>query len=88
MKTTLQHPIYGRITYNDETKVVTVQRGYLAERIAWLLKDKNAHLVGHGYWPDRFIRVCEVLGIMQYAESVKTEGEEEPHVKTIIEHSI
>lgn len=60
MKTTLQHPIYGRITYNDETKVVTVQRGYLAERITRLLKDKNAHLVGHGYWPDRFIRVCEV----------------------------
>jgi hypothetical protein len=78
MKTIIENTIYGRITYDDETKAVTVQRGDLAERITWLLKDKNAHVLGHGYWPDRFIRVCEVLGIMQHAESVKTEGEEEP----------
>jgi hypothetical protein len=88
METTIRHPIFGRIKYNHETSRVTVQHGDLAERISWLLRPKNVHLLGNGDFPDRFIRVCEVLGLMQNAKSVKTEGEEPPHVKTIIEHSI
>ena len=76
MKTTIENSVYGRITYDEETNRVSVERGDMAERLTWLLKEKNTHLLGHGYWPDKFIRVCEVLGIMQHAESVKTEGEE------------
>jgi hypothetical protein len=65
MKTTIQHPIYGRIEYDDETDQVNVLRRDLAERITWMLKPKNSHLLGHGYYPDTFLRACEVLGITQ-----------------------
>ena len=72
MKTTIQHPIFGRITYDDVTERVSIEHGNLAGRIRWLLKPKNSALLGHGYFPDRFLRACEVLGIMHSAQSIKT----------------
>lgn len=52
------------MTHDDETGKVTVQRGDLAERIAWLLKLKNDDLLGHDYYPNYLIEPYEVLGIM------------------------
>jgi hypothetical protein len=51
--TTIQHSLYGKITYDSETGVVTVQKGDLAERLTWLIKPRNAHLF-EGYYPDKF----------------------------------
>jgi hypothetical protein len=75
MKTIIQHPTYGRIEYNDVTNRVTVQRRDLAERITWLLKPENDRLLGHGYWPSRFCRACEALGLMQGHPNITTRGE-------------
>ncbi len=55
VKTTIEHSIYGRITHDDETGKVTVQRGDLAERITWLLKPKNDDFLGHGYYPNVYL---------------------------------
>jgi hypothetical protein len=88
MMTTIQHPIFGWIEYDSGEDKVSVQRGDLAKRMEWLMNPENQHLLGRGYWPDTFIRVCEVVGIMQEAESIKTEGEQELHAKTIIEHRL
>jgi hypothetical protein len=88
MMTTIQHPIFGWIEYDSGEDKVSVQRGDLAERMEWLMKPENRQLLGRGYWPDTFIRVCEVLGIMQEAEAIKTEGEQELHAKMIIEHRL
>jgi hypothetical protein len=80
VKTTIQHPILGQIEYEDVTHQVMVQHGDLAERITWLLKPKNYDLLGHGYYPNYFIRPCEVVGIMLGAESTTTQREEPlPH---------
>jgi hypothetical protein len=75
MKTTIQHSLYGQITYDTQTGQVTVQKGDLAERLTWLLKPKNYHLLGTGYHPGEFLRACQVLGISEGVESIKTEGE-------------
>jgi hypothetical protein len=64
VKTIIEHSIYDRITHDGETDRVTVQRGQLAERISWLLKPENDRLRGHGYYPNYFIRPCEVLDII------------------------
>jgi hypothetical protein len=73
MKTTIQHPIYGRIEYNDVTDRVTTQRGDLAEWMTWLLKPRNDRFFGHGYWPSRFCRAYEVLGLMQGRPKINDE---------------
>jgi hypothetical protein len=75
-KTIIQHRLYGRITCDDETGRVSVQRGDLAERLSLLLKPENYRLLGHGYWPSRFCRACEVLGITEGVSKVTTSGEE------------
>ncbi len=75
MKTTIEHEIFGRMTHDSGTDKVTVERGDLAEQITWLLKSKNQHLLGTGYWPNDFIRACEVLGIMEWITSVKSDAE-------------
>jgi len=74
MKTTIQRPIYGRIEYDDETDQVSVLRRDLAERITWMLKPKNSQLLGHGYYPDTFLRACEVLGTIRSKFVNKTHG--------------
>jgi hypothetical protein len=74
MKTTVIHQFLGRITYDTQTDQVTVQRGDLEERLTWLLKAKNEELLGPGYYPDPFLRACEVLGIAQGIENITTEG--------------
>jgi hypothetical protein len=88
MKTTITHPIYGRIEYDSGKDKVSVQRGDLAERIKWLLRPENERLLGHGVGRDRFIEACAVLGILFGAKSIQTTSLEEPGVKTIIESSI
>jgi hypothetical protein len=75
VKTIIESWIYGRITHDDETDRVTVQRGQLAERISWLLKPENDPLLGHGYWPNRFCQACEILGLMQGHPKITTSGE-------------
>lgn len=75
MKTTITHPIYGRIEYDSGKDKVSVQRGDLAERIKWMLRPENERLLGHGYWPSRFCRACEILGLMQGHPKITTRGE-------------
>jgi len=74
VKTTIIHRLYGQIVFDTEADRVTVQRGDLAERLTWLLKPKNVHLLGPGYYPDRFLRACQVLGITEGIENIETEG--------------
>ena len=61
MKTIVEHPLYGRITYDTGTNKVTVQKGNLAERITWLIHHQDG--LGTGYYPSAFLRACELLGI-------------------------
>lgn len=75
MKTTIQHSLYGQIVFDTEANRITVEHGDLAERLTWLMKPKNVELLGPGYYPDKFLQACQVLGISQGIESVKTEGE-------------
>jgi hypothetical protein len=64
MKTTIIHPIYGRIEYDSGKDRVSVQRGDLAERIKWMLRPENERLLGHGIRRDQFIEACAVLGVL------------------------
>jgi hypothetical protein len=66
MKTTVEHPVYGTITYDSGTKKVTVQKGNLAERLTWLMNhpDELSALKPGGYYPNVFLRACEMLGII------------------------
>jgi hypothetical protein len=48
MKTIIEHRLYGTISYDSGTGSVKVQRSDLEERLNWLLKTKNAHLLGGG----------------------------------------
>jgi hypothetical protein len=75
MKTTIHHPIYGRFEYDDVINRVSGERRELAEQVAWLLEPENDRLLGHGYWPSRFCRACEVLGLMQGDPKLTTRGE-------------
>ena len=75
VKTTIQHSLYGQIVFDTEANRITVEHGDLAERLTWLMKPKNVELLGPGYYPDKFLQACQVLGISQGIESVKTEGE-------------
>ncbi len=77
MKTTIDHNLFGKITYDDSTGQVSVQKGDLAERLTWLLKPKNSALLGQGYHPDRFMAAVHALGIASGIEDVKREGEYE-----------
>jgi hypothetical protein len=70
MKTTIEHRLFGRIEYDTATDKIKVRRPDLEERLTWLMKPKNQHELGTGYWPDTFIRACEVLGIMEEARRV------------------
>jgi hypothetical protein len=78
VKTTIQHPLYGQIVFDTEADLITVEHGNLAERLTWLLKPKNVHLLGPGYYPDTFLRACDVLGILEGVEKITTEGEPSP----------
>lgn len=75
MKTTITHTFYGQITYDTQTGKVTVQKGDLAERLTWLIKPKNYHLLGTGYHPSEFLAACKVLGISEGVEKIEVEGE-------------
>jgi hypothetical protein len=74
VKIIVTHPIYGRIVYDYGQAKITVQRGDLTERLTWLMKPKNEHLLGPGYHPYPFLRACQLLGIMQEGEAT-VEGE-------------
>lgn len=75
MKTIVEHPLYGTITYDSGTKKVTVQKGDLAERLTWLMSHQDQ--LGGDYYPNAFLRACELLGICGAELDVKitTEGE-------------
>jgi len=88
MKTTITHPIYGRIEYDSGKDNVSVQRGDLAERIKWMLRPENERLLGQGIRRDQFIEACALLGILFGARTIKTTSQDKPGVKTIIESSI
>jgi len=59
---------------------VSVEHGDLTERLSWLLKTKNRHLLGTGYWPNDFCPACDVLGILGGAKSVKSDQKTLPGV--------
>jgi len=52
MKTIIEHQVFGRMEYDTARRKLTVEKGDIADRIAWLLKPENEHLLGGGYIPD------------------------------------
>ena len=78
MKTIVEHPLYGRISYDTGTGKVTVQKGNLAERLTWLINHQDQ--LGGDYYPNAFLRACELLGICGGELEVKItkEGEFTP----------
>ena len=51
MKTIVEHPLYGTLTYDTGTDKVTVQKGDLAERLTWVLHHLDKFDGGGGYHP-------------------------------------
>lgn len=84
MKTTIDHPVYGKISYENNTGKVTVQKGNLAERITWLMKHQDE--IPGPVTPDVFLRVCELLGLWGGELDVKItrEGPEGPEIEGTI----
>jgi hypothetical protein len=76
MKTIVEHPLYGRITYDSGTSRATVQKGNLAERLTWLMHHQE-ELGGGDYYPNAFLRACELLGICGGELDVKISKEGE-----------
>jgi hypothetical protein len=93
MKTTVEHPYYGTITYDTGTDKVTAQKGNLAEQLTWLMHHQE-ELGGEDYYPHTFFRACEFLGICggELDVSIKTEGKFTPppdaELKMIVEHPL
>jgi hypothetical protein len=84
MKTIIEHPVYGTITYESNTGKVTVQKGNLAERITWLIKHQEE--IPGGYYPDAFLRACEVLGIWggELDSKITQEGGAGPEIEGMV----
>ena len=78
MKTTVTHPLYGKISYDTGTGEVRAQKGDLAERLTWLVHHQDQ--LGGGYYPNAFLRACELLGVIggELDSEIKTEGEIDP----------
>jgi len=78
VKTIVHHPLYGRLTHDTATGKVTVQKGDLAERLTWLMRHQDE--LGTGYYPNAFLRACELLGVCGGELDVKisTKGESPP----------
>jgi hypothetical protein len=44
----------------------------------WILDGKAPDVYSYGYYPNRFLRACEVLGILEHGVRTITTEEEEP----------
>jgi hypothetical protein len=93
VRTTVEHPLYGTLTYDTGTDRVTVQKGDLAEQLTWLIHHQD-QLGGEDYYPYTFFRACEFLGICggELDVSITTEGKFTPppdaELKMIVGHPL
>jgi hypothetical protein len=83
MKTIVEHPLYGRMSYDTATNRVSVQHDSIAKQLNYLMRNQDE--LGSGYYPDSFVRACELLGIVGGELDVKitTEGEVEPPPRAV-----
>jgi hypothetical protein len=78
-KMIVEHPFYGRLSYDAGTDKVTVQKGDLAERLTWLIHHQDEMPYG-GYYPSAFLRACELLGVSGGELDVHITSEDGPNL--------
>jgi hypothetical protein len=85
VKTIIDHPVFGQITFESDTGKVTVQKGNLAERITWVMHHMD-EMPYKDYYPDSFLRACELLGVCggELDVEIRNEGPEGPEIEGMV----
>jgi hypothetical protein len=75
MITEMTHRLFGKITYDNNTGKITVEKPNLKERLTWLMAPEQADMF-EGYHPDKFYHALELGGISIGITEYERHGEE------------
>jgi hypothetical protein len=77
LRTEFNHILFGKITYDSGTGLVTVEHPNVKERLSWLMAPEQADLpIWRGYYPDKFEKAMQETGLMFGVTDSKTLGKE------------